>query len=171
MTLPLLWVVALAAAGVAALGGALTMLARLARDRRYGELTSVDVGPGASAPLRSERYRISGRPDMVRRGRDGRSIPVELKTRPLPAAGPTRSHIVQLWAYCLLLEEIEGVAPPFGVLRYGDGREVEVPWGSEARSILLDLRKEIALPYDGRARPSRARCARCRWRAACDARA
>lgn len=161
---------ALLVAGAAILGGAAIMLARRAWDRRYGELISVDVGPNGSPLLRSERYRISGRPDLVRRRRDGRTIPVELKTGPQPEGGPPRSHLVQLYAYCLLLEETESIPPPFGVLRYGDGGEVEVPWGKEEKEILLEIRREMGLPYDGRARPSRARCARCRWRTACDAR-
>ena len=170
MTVPVLGEALLVAAGAAIIAVAAIRLARRARDRRYGRLVSVDAGPDGGARLRSERFRISGRPDVVRRRRDGRSIPVELKTHPLPAGGPPRSHIVQVWAYCLLLEETEGVPPPFGVLRYGDGREVTVPWGREERGILLGIRRAMDLPYDGRARPSRARCAQCRWRAICDAR-
>ncbi|MGA9840065.1 MAG: PD-(D/E)XK nuclease family protein [Thermoplasmata archaeon] len=148
---------------------AVRTLLRRRRDRRFGSLVAIDAG--ASVLLRSARYRLSGRPDVLRRRPDGRLVPVEFKSRPTPASGPFRSHRIQVAAYCLLVEESTGVAPPFGVLRYADGGEFEVPWDRAAREELLRLRFELDRPYDGRATPSRAKCARCPWRAVCDARA
>lgn len=150
---------------------ALTLLALRARDRRWGSLVAVDAVGAPSMTLRSERYRLVGRPDIVRRRHDGRPVPIEVKSRPSFRDGPPRSHIIQVWAYCLLLEEAEGRTPPYGVLRYADGVEYRVPWGSVERGILLDLREEMAGRYDGRARPTPARCAHCRWWSVCDARA
>jgi CRISPR-associated exonuclease Cas4 len=172
-------VVALGAVGFAvlgALGAALILvgayaLVRRHREARYGTLVAVDDGPGSGLVLRSRRYRISGRPDEVRRRRDGRLVPVEFKSRSLPPRGPPRSHRVQVAAYCLLLEEAAGQAPPYGVIRYGDGPEVRLPWDDRARAELLAVRDELEQPYDGRATPSVDRCARCGWRAACDVRA
>lgn len=139
-----------------------------ARDARWGRLASIDVG--GSPTLRSDRYRLTGRPDAVRRAPDGRSVPVEVKHRPAPRAGPFPSHLVQLWAYCLLLEEADGRPPAFGVLRYDD-REIRVVWDAAARAELLAVRRAVDRPYDGRATPSPGRCARCRWADRCDARA
>lgn len=142
----------------------------LRRDRVLGALRSIDVGP-RPATLYAERWGLSGRPDIVRRLADGRSVPVEIKSRATPGGGPPRSHRVQVGAYCLLLEETTGVAPPFGVLRYGDGREWRIAWDAAARAEVLDLLGQVRQRYDGRATPSPARCARCPWRRGCDRRA
>jgi CRISPR-associated exonuclease Cas4 len=151
---------------------ALALRALLARHRdlRLGTLVSVDAGR-RSVLLRSPRYRISGRPDVLRSLADGRTVPVEVKSRTSPPRGPPPSHVAQVRAYALLVEETTGMSPPFGVLRYSDGGEFRVPWNREARAELLALRFELDRPYDGRATPSPAKCAGCRWREVCDARA
>jgi len=163
------WVaLALALVGVALLAWAVRAIAVRRSEARYGTLSAIDAG--RPMVMRSERYRLQGRPDAVRRSRDGRLIPIELKTRPSPSAGPAHSHRVQVWAYCLLVEETTGRGPPFGVLRYSD-REYQIPWDGDARRELLALRAELDRPYDGRATPSPARCARCPWANVCEARA
>lgn len=138
------------------------------RETALGRLVAVDTD--APLVLRSIRYRVRGRPDAVREGRDGRPVPVEVKSRPAPGGSPPFSHRVQLWAYCLLLEEATGRSPPFGVLRYPEG-EFRIRWDDAARRELLRLRAEAAEPYDGRANPSPGRCAHCPWVTVCDARA
>ena len=155
--------------GVALGAGAARALARRHRDRRYGALVAADAGSGVT--LSSPGYRLRGRPDLLRRLSDGRVVPIELKSRAAPAAGPPRSHIVQVWAYCLLVESSFRVSPPYGVLRYGDGAEFRVAWNDRSRDELLGLRAELDRPYDGRATPSPAKCAHCAWRKSCDARA
>jgi CRISPR-associated exonuclease Cas4 len=154
--------------GVALAAWALRALSERRQDNRRGRLVAVDAGRPAT--LRSERFRLIGRPDELRRLSDGRLVPVEFKSRATPARGPTPSHVVQVRAYCLLVEETTGVPPPYGVLRYSDG-EFRVRWDAEARGELLAVRAELLAPYDGRATPSPARCARCRWVGVCDARA
>ncbi len=156
----------LLAAGVVAFAAGAVSLARGRAERRLGSLVSVDVGP--SRALRSERYRLVGRPDAVRRRPDGTFVPVELKHRPYPAGGPFPSHTIQLAAYCLLLEEATGRAPAFGVLRYDD-REVIVPWDAPLRRRLLALLVEVRAEYDGRADPAPAKCAGCSWSPECTA--
>ncbi len=160
---------ALALAGLAVAVGAAYGLAARRRERARGELVAIDAG--APVTLRSERYRLTGRPDVLRRLPDGRVVPVELKSRPAPITGPSPSHRIQVAAYCLLVEETTGRAPPYGLLVYGDGAEFTVPWTPAARAELLRLRAAIDRPYDGRATPARAKCARCGWRGVCDARA
>lgn len=146
---------------------ALRALSARRRDRALGALVATDSR--SPVALRSGRYRIRGRPDELRRLPDGRTVPVELKSRSAPNGGASRSHLVQVWAYCLLVEETTGRPPPFGVLRYAD-REFRVPWDGSARAELLALRRELDRPYDGRATPSSGRCARCPWVGSCDAR-
>ncbi len=166
---PELLAVALVLGGILLAAVALKLLGDRRRDARAGALVAIDAG--APMTLRSERYRISGRPDAVRRLADGRLVPIERKSRTTPPRGPPPSHLVQVWAYCLLLEEATGAAPPYGLLRYSDDTELRVRWDAPARSELLRLRAEMELPYDGRATPSPAKCARCRWVVGCDARA
>jgi len=154
--------------GVALVAWALHALSGRRRDAARGRLVAVDAGRAVT--LRSERYRLVGRPDELRRLSDGRVVPVEFKSRPTPPRGPSASHVAQVRAYCLLVEESTGVRPPYGVLRYAD-REIRVRWDDRARAELLAVRAELLAPYDGRATPSPARCARCPWVRSCDARA
>jgi CRISPR-associated exonuclease Cas4 len=156
--------VALAGVGSVVLGG--VALRRRAAERRLGELVAIDAGRAAT--LRSRRYRLVGRPDELRRRRDGAVVPVELKRRPAPREAPFASHRLQVEAYCLLVEETFGRPPPFGVLRYRD-REVVVPWDRSARREVLAALEAATAPYDGRAEPGEAKCAACRWSGGCDA--
>jgi CRISPR-associated exonuclease Cas4 len=167
LTVPLLAGV-LALVGLIAIAWALRALSIRREERAVGPLVAVDAGRPRT--LRSERYRIVGRPDELRRLADGRLVPVEFKSRAAPAQGPPPSHLVQVRAYCLLIEEETGAPPPYGVLRYSDG-EFRVRWDERARRELLSVRTELLRPYDGRATPSLARCARCPWSGVCDARA
>ncbi len=168
LTSPAVLAAAMALVGLALALWALRALSQRRRDNRSGRLVAVDAGRPAT--LRSERYRLVGRPDELRRLSDGRLVPVELKSRSTPPRGPTPSHVVQVRAYCLLVEETAGVPPPYGILRYSDG-EFRVRWGDRARAELLAVRAELLAPYDGHATPSPARCARCPWVRVCDARA
>jgi CRISPR-associated exonuclease Cas4 len=157
------------AVGIVLVALALRALLLRSRDLGLGALVAVDAG--RSVLLRSPRYRLAGRPDVLRRLPDGRTVPVEIKSRTAPPRGPPPSHVAQARAYALLVEETTGSAPPFGVLRYSDGAEFRVAWDRTARAELLRLRAELDRPYDGRATPSPGKCAGCRWRDVCDARA
>lgn len=156
----------LVVAGVLCLAAGVTSLLRRAADRGPGELVAIDAGRPWT--LRSTRYRLVGRPDSVRRRPDGSLVPVELKRRPSPMRGPFRSHVVQLGAYCLLIEEETGRSPPFGILRYSD-RDVVLPWDARWRAEVLATLRAATGPYDGRADPSPGKCGRCPWSPSCDA--
>lgn len=97
------------------------------------------VGRETSRLLKSERYGLTGRPDYILE-RNGEIIPVEVKSGRKPK-GPLFSHVLQVAAYCLLLEE-EGNKVSQGILRYGD-MEHEVEFDAELRSILLDKLNEM----------------------------
>ena len=91
-------------------------------------------------PLFSARYRLTGKPDYVMRGREG-MIPVEVK--PLrQAEQPYESDVMQLAAYCLLLEEAWDETPPYGLLRYKE-KTFRLAWTDELRDRLLDLLEEM----------------------------
>lgn len=135
-----------------------------------GRVIGVDNGGrGGGVPLlASPRYRVRGRPDEIRRLPNGTLIPVEIKSRPAPAGGVLPSHRIQLMAYCLLVEEATGRSPPYGILVYGDGTELQVPWGPQARNELLNRVEIIRRPYGGSLTPSRAKCHACRFRRVCE---
>jgi CRISPR-associated exonuclease Cas4 len=164
---PILLAAGMALVGLGVVAWALRSLSRRRYDRSRGRLVAVDAGRPAT--LRSERYRLVGRPDELREQPDGRLVPVELKSRTTPARGPSPSHIAQVRAYCLLVEDATGRSPPYGLLRYADG-EFRIRWDDAARRELLTVRAELLRPYDGRATPSAGRCARCPWYGVCDAR-
>ncbi|MDE1820914.1 MAG: PD-(D/E)XK nuclease family protein [Euryarchaeota archaeon] len=123
---------------------------------------------GGMRTLSSPRYRLSGRPDELRRSRDGRLVPVEIKSTRAPRSGvPYPSHRIQLLAYCLLLEEATGAPPPFGVLSFGDGTEIPVRWDDEARAEVLGVLEEWRQPYRGAMDPAPGKCRTCAFGAVC----
>ncbi|MCI4350904.1 MAG: PD-(D/E)XK nuclease family protein [Thermoplasmata archaeon] len=162
-------VFALVALGASAVAGWALREVGQARAESGGEVVAVDVGR-TGGPLRAPRWGIVGRPDEIVRLADGREVPVEVKSRTTPRGGIPDSHRLQVYAYLALLDDQPRGAPPFGVLRYGDGREFRVPWNDAARQELAATITEARRPYDGRARPGPDRCPRCPWYAACDAR-
>ncbi len=95
---------------------------------------------GDACLLVSDRYGITGRPDYII-VREGVHIPVELKTGRVPK-GPFFSHIMQVGAYCILVEENYGEAPPYGIVRYGD-REFEVDYTDDLKSLVLQKIEEM----------------------------
>lgn len=163
------------------LAGALLLLAALlwwlaGRSQRATGLppTLVRYDDAAARPvakaLVSHRYRLTGRPDYLLEAR-GTLIPVEVKpTR--RATTPYQSDLMQLAAYCLLVEEEFEQRPPYGLLRYAD-RTWRVPWDDARRAALLaTLRamEEAALGSVARQHHEPARCANCSQRAHCEQR-
>jgi CRISPR-associated exonuclease Cas4 len=164
----LLFGVALAALG-------LWVLARSAAVRRKsglpaGRVTYADTGAWARCerPLFSSEYRLTGRPDYLVRGRDG-VIPVEVKSGRAPAQ-PYASHILQLAAYCLLVEEQEGRPVPYGIVKYDD-RTFEVDFTPRLRVRLLDVLDEMRGGLEvsdvARSHDEVQRCAGCGYRDRC----
>lgn len=155
------------------LAGAVWWMARW-QQRRTGlpyarvRYDDASLGEQLERPLLSHRYRLTGRPDYLLERR-GRLIPVEVKpTRQAPA--PYESDMMQLVAYCLLVEEHFGQSPPYGLLRYASG-SWEIPFTAATRQSLLDT---LALmdEAEGRAEVDRshqqpARCASCGQRPNC----
>ncbi|MEE8391810.1 MAG: Dna2/Cas4 domain-containing protein [Anaerolineae bacterium] len=93
-------------------------------------------------PLFSREFLLTGKPDyLVDDGDD--VIPVEVKSCRAPTlrlrsghAQPYPSHILQLAAYCLLVEECYRRRPPYGIIKYAD-RAFEVDYTKELKDELL----------------------------------
>ena len=89
--------------------------------------------------FKSRSLRISGRPDAILE-KDDALIPVEIKTGKIPQ-GPYFSHILQLGAYGVLLQEEYGSLPPYGLIKYGPkGEEKEFRVDLDQR--LMDTLKD-----------------------------
>lgn len=91
-------------------------------------------------PLYSATYNLVGKPDYLVETKKG-IIPVEVKSTRSPDI-PYLGHLLQLAAYCLLVEETTGQRPPHGLLKYADAL-YEVDFTQELRRELLDTLAEM----------------------------
>jgi len=134
-----------------------------------GQLISADSEKWSRCEreLFSPHYRLVGRPDYLFKEK-GWFIPVEVKSS-LPPQSPYRSHILQLAAYCLLVEEVTGFAPPYGVIAYKD-RRFSVNYTpnlkAELLRILEEMKETLSSGYEPRVSKSR-KCLNCGYRRIC----
>jgi len=119
---------------------ATTGIVKTLRDefRVKGEIKYIDMGD--SKVYRSDRYMLAGKPDYVIT-LEGHTIPVEEKKGRTPQ-GPLFSHILQLSAYCLLIEESTGAAPPYGLLKYPE-HEHQIEYNDDLKKVLLEKLDEM----------------------------
>jgi CRISPR-associated exonuclease Cas4 len=138
-----------------------------------GHVTYVDTGAWkrAERPLFSNRYRLTGRPDYLVRVREG-VIPVEVKSGAAPAR-PYEAHVLQLAAYCLLVEEGEARPVPYGIIKYDD-KAFEIDYTPALRERLLGtldaIRAGLEAPDVRRNHHDARRCAACGYREGCEER-
>jgi CRISPR-associated exonuclease Cas4 len=139
-----------------------------------GKVIYTDAGAwrANSEVLHDARLRLVGKPDYLVEQRDGTIIPVEVKSSMAPEF-PWEGQVLQLAAYCLLVEENYGVRPPYGILQYRD-RAFAVDFTDDLEADLLDLIEEMrAARHETDPEPDhddRRRCAACGVRQACDRR-
>ncbi len=126
----------------------------------------------AAHSLFSAQHQLAGKPDYV--VRDGRSlIPIEVKSSRAPSGGPREGHVLQLAAYCLLVEETERLRPSYGIIRYADNTfrlENNPALRQSLLSALDAMRADLARGESHRSHADPARCRRCGYRDACDER-
>ena len=148
-----------------------------------GEIVYSDTGirQDIDKPLVSYRYGLVGKPDYLLEIKEGWrtvTIPVEFKSRQMlgstnvnHASQPHENHILQLGTYCLLLEDLEGEAPPYGYIRYADVT-FKVPYTNTLRQQVLDIADEIRAAHTARDVPRQHddayRCGGCGYRHGCD---
>lgn len=138
-----------------------------------GRVTYVDTGAWdrCERPLFSRRHRLTGRPDYLVQSRQS-VIPVEVKSGAAPEQ-PYQAHVLQLAAYCLLVEEQEGRSPPFGIIKYDD-EAFEVDYTPALRAELLDIlngiRNDLGARDVRRSHDEPARCRGCGYRDRCEQR-
>lgn len=98
-----------------------------------GQVIYSDLDRPAQA-LHSRRLGISGKPDYIVKGGGKSLIPVEIKSG--RASKPHKNHIMQLAAYCHLVEENYNHPVPCGIIVYSDGRQHVISFDSALRSEL-----------------------------------
>lgn len=138
------------------------------------EILSADVGAQfpQSRPITSKRHGLTGKPDYVVRVLDG-VVPVEIKSGKCPRSGyPHDSHMYQVAAYCLLLEEALKTNVPYGLVRYDDGT-VRVEYTSTLRAEVLNIIDEIRVARKSKRKQHIShnylgRCRACGYRDACN---
>ncbi|MDQ3816942.1 MAG: CRISPR-associated protein Cas4 [Acidobacteriota bacterium] len=138
---------------------------------RVASLITNEQGVKQERPLVSARYGLTGRPDYLVRTSDG-VVPVEAKSTRCPPNGRAyASHVMQLAAYCLLVEDSLGASVPYGIIRYAD-EEVLVEYSTRLRDELIALLEEMKgarLARDvHRSHRDARRCARCSMREICE---
>ena len=119
--------------------------------------------------LVSHRHGLTGKPDYI--SREGEElIPVERKSRSVSATGASEGEILQLAAYCLLVEERFGKPVLRGQLLY-QNRSMEVLFDDQLRARLLsaiaELKSAEVMADVARSHNSPARCRGCGFRQTC----
>ncbi len=167
--------IVVALVGILVLAGLLWWRARAARGTLglpRGRVIYADTGGWErGAPLYASRYGLSGRPDyLLRLGRQ--TIPVEVKPG-RRAAQPYEADVLQLAAYCLLVEETTGCRPSYGLLRYKE-QTFQIPYDQRVRAQLLAalaaMRRDLACRDVHRSHEEPQRCRFCGYRGHCEER-
>lgn len=120
-------------------------------------------------PLLSHQFGLVGKPDYVIETRAG-LVPIEVKPS-RRATTPYESDLMQLAAYCLLLEETTGQPPRYGLLRYAE-HTFRLPYTADLRADVLalldEMRRDHAAPDVPRSHDQAARCRGCGFFVQCD---
>jgi CRISPR-associated exonuclease Cas4 len=143
--------------------------------RREGQHLGIDAGAIIAADdaqlgmrtLCSQRFGLVGRPDQLLRV--GRAVvPVEQKPH---ARAMQPSHVLQIAAQCLLVQEVYRVRPPYGLLVLAGGVQQQVPFTAQLETRLLDtmarMRQVLVTDQEPGPRWVGAKCRACRFRRTC----
>lgn len=122
--------------------------------------------------LYSPSMALSGKPDYIVRDEEGRLIPVEIKSG--RAIQPRRGHILQLAAYCLLIEENYSMDVPYGIIVYCDKVQHKIEFDGHLRSDLLMTLKQMRSALKNHSLPrghsQRQKCRSCSFSQSCKSR-
>jgi CRISPR-associated exonuclease Cas4 len=117
---------------------------------------------------------LTGKPDyLIEKGKS--IIPIEIKSTQIPSA-PYDSHIMQLAAYCLLVERVTGKRPPYGILHYqaseNEKRTFALDFTPQLEHAILDVlvdMQSLERKKDvDRSHEIAARCHSCGYKYTCD---
>jgi CRISPR-associated exonuclease Cas4 len=163
-TLVLLLIVALAA---------YALLGRWSRSERAqvglssGTIETTDDSAERAPTLRSRRYGLVGRPDQLIRVGNA-LIPVEQKPK---ARRLQQSHVLQVAAQCLLVQEVHRIRPPYGIVILAGGSQHQVEFSPALELRLLDTMACMRTMLQSSAPPeprwAEGKCRACAFRHTC----
>ena len=90
--------------------------------------------------LFSSIHRVTGKPDYLVQTQSG-IIPVEVKSGFAPKI-PRDGHVLQLAAYCLLVEECMGFRPSHGIITYDD-LQFKIEYTDSLQTKIIKTLKEM----------------------------
>ncbi|MEO1339516.1 MAG: PD-(D/E)XK nuclease family protein [Myxococcota bacterium] len=130
---------------------------------RWWQLQPVAVVGRDDEVLRSPRLGLSGRPDRLLQLRNGAVVPIEKKSG---SAKLYDDILVQVGAYLLLVEDVYGRRPPFGLVVLGDDTEYRIRNTARlrrwTRKILDKVKVQRSkLHVEGQGTPLAAKCRKC----------
>lgn len=115
---------------------------------------------------------LTGKPDYLVYQNDGYIIPVEIKSTPAPT-DPYEGHVMQLAAYCALVEAEHGIRPSHGIIQY-EGGAFSIDYSYELEDQLMftlnQMREDEYAIEVYRDHNSRAKCHGCGFRDICEQR-
>lgn len=120
-------------------------------------------------PLYDRRLKLAGKPDYLVEVAGGQIIPVEVKSRKAPRQ-PLQGHVMQLAAYCVLVQKAYRIRPGYGILQYADQAfaiEFTPELEQELYLLLAAMREDRNDPDLPRNHGDRRRCAACGHRQHC----
>lgn len=149
------------------------LVARWSRSERAqvglssGTIEMTDDSVERTPTLRSRRYGLVGRPDqLVRVG--NALIPVEQKPK---ARRLHQSHILQVAAQCLLVQEVYNIRPPYGIVVLAGGSRHKVEFSPALELRLVDTMARMRAMLDATAPPepfwAEGKCRACALRHTC----
>ncbi|GAC1353658.1 MAG: CRISPR-associated protein Cas4 [Herpetosiphon sp.] len=120
-------------------------------------------------PLFAPEHGLVGRPDYLVSVHK-KLVPVEVKPGRM-ARSPYPGDLMQLAAYCLLVESTTGSAPRYGLLRYAE-QTFQLAYTSRVRAELLTtlgaIREAREAAVVHRSHQQAGRCRSCGFRATCE---
>ncbi len=120
-------------------------------------------------PLYHKDLKLAGKPDYLVQV-ENELIPIEVKTGRTPKA-PYDSHIFQLAAYCLLVENEYGLRPSHGLIHYPD-KDFKIDYTNELEASTLMLIREIQSAQTKKeihcSHQNPQKCKNCGFREICD---
>lgn len=139
-----------------------------------GQIVYSDTGAWQSVEkaLINREHGLVGKPDyLVQVTEKGRSftIPIEVKSAKRPST-PNAGHLLQLGAYCLLVEAVYQRTPPYGILHYADAT-LQIPFDQQLRNAVLTAAAQIRQDQQAsnvkRSHEEPSRCRACGYQQQC----
>ena len=132
-----------------------------------GTIETTDDSAEGAPTLRSRRYGLVGRPDQLIRVGNA-LIPVEQKPT---ARRLHQSHILQVAAQCLLVQDVYRIRPPYGIVVLAGGWQHQVEFSPALELRLLDTMARMRAMLDATVAPepfwAERKCRGCAFRHAC----